>query len=412
MLKKPDRKVKLLKIQNPDMGAHQWKPLLLVSYIFLFTGAIICMNDVLLPSLKDFFHLSYVQASFVQQSFYLVYLIFPIPIAYYISRYGYKISLVTALAVCSLGAAFFIPAYYTASYPLALTAIFIISIGVTLVNVAANPLAALLGEPSGSHIRVNFVQLFSRIGYAATPLIATRLIYGTNGVIQFHIPYMLLGAGTLIFAIFILFSAIPALKPEALKGFSFFTIVKESRKYPQLFWGAITMFFYVGAEACTAGFFISYLRDVSGFNADEAAKYLTYYYIASTIVCIIGIYLLQYVSPGKLVAWFGAGMIAMYLLAISTNTSWNPWYLIGMGGFISIIFPSVFSLSIEGVGSFTEKGSALVNISIVGGAVFPPLQGFIADWKGVQLSYIVPCICFVLIVLYGIFCHRLKTKII
>ena len=331
---------------------------------------------------------------------------FPIPIAYYISRYGYKISLVTALAVCSAGAAFFIPAYYAGSYPLALTAIFIISIGVTLVNVAANPLAALLGDPSGSHMRVNFVQLFSRIGYAATPLVATKLIYGSAGSIHFHIPYLLLGTGTLIFAIFILFSAIPALKPEALKGFSFIAIVKESRKYPQLFWGALTMFFYVGAEACTAGFFISYLRDVSHLDAEEAAKFLTYYYIASTIVCVAGIYLLQYVSPGKLVAWFGGGMITMYLLAIVTNTSFNQWYLIGMGAFISIIFPSVFSLSIEGIGNFTEKGSALVNISIVGGAIFPPIQGFIADWKGVQVSYIIPCICFVLIVLYGIFCHR------
>ncbi|MFT3700868.1 MAG: MFS transporter [Agriterribacter sp.] len=385
---------------------HQWKPLLLVSYIFLFTGSIICMNDVLLPSLKDFFHLSYVQASFVQQSFYLVYLIFPIPIAYYISKYGYKISLVTALIICSIGASFFVPAYYASSYPLALIAIFIISIGVTLINVAANPLAALLGDPSGSHMRVNFVQLFSRIGYSLTPLLATRLIYSNNGSIQFHIPYAILGIGTFIFALFILFSAIPALKPEAIKGFSFFSIVKESRKYPQLFWGAITMFFYMGAESCTAGFFISYLRDVSGFSADEAAKFLTYYYIASTIVCIIGIYLLQYISPGKLVAWFGAGMIAMYLLAILTTSSWNAWYLIGMGGFISIVFPSIFSLSIEGVGSFTEKGSALVNISIVGGAVFPPLQGLLADWKGVQISYIVPCLCFVLIVLYGIFCHR------
>ncbi|MCW3118650.1 MAG: transporter [Chitinophagaceae bacterium] len=389
---------------------HQWKPLLLVSYVFLFTGSIICMNDVLLPSLRDFFKLSYVQASFIQQSFYLVYLIFPIPIAYYISRYGYKTGLVTALAVCSMGSLFFIPAFYFQSYALALIALFVISIGVTLVNVAANPLAALLGDPSGSHIRVNFVQLFSRIGYSVTPLVATRLIYGSSGSVRFHIPYMILGAGTLIFALFILFSAIPALKPEILKGFSFFSILKESRRYPQLFWGAIAMFFYVGAEACTAGFFISYLRDVAGFDADRSATFLTYYYIASSVVCVIGIYLLRFFSPGKLVAVFGLGMIAMYLLAVSTTTSWNQWYLIGMGAFISIVYPSVFSMSIEGAGSFTEKGSALVNTAVVGGAVFPPLQGWLADSLGVQISYIVPCACFVVIVAYGIFCNRQAVK--
>ncbi|RYF84567.1 MAG: MFS transporter, partial [Chitinophagaceae bacterium] len=159
---------------------HQWKPLLLVSYVFLFTGAIICMNDVLLPSLKDFFGLNYLQATFIQQSFYIVYLIFPIPIAYYVSRYGYKVSIITSLLICSFGGLLFLPAYYLASYPIALISVFVISVGVTLVNVVANPLAALLGEPSGAHLRVNFVQLFSRIGYSFTPIIATGLIYGVS----------------------------------------------------------------------------------------------------------------------------------------------------------------------------------------------------------------------------------------
>lgn len=391
---------------------HQWKPLLLVAYVFLFTGSIICMNDVLLPSLKDFFHLSYVQASMVQQSFYLVYLIFPIPIAYYISRYGYKTALVTALVICSIGGALFIPAYYSMSFALALVAVFIISIGVTLVNVAANPLAALLGDPSGAHVRVNFVQLFSRIGYSLTPIVATKLIYGDNGNITFHIPYLILGVGTLLFALFIFFSSLPALKPEVEKGFNLVAIIKGSRKYPQLFWGAIIMFFYMGAESGTAGFFISYLRDVSGFNPDQTARFLTYYYIASTVVCVIGIFLLQVVSPGRLVALFGIGMVLMYLLAAFTRSEWNPWYLIGMGAFISIMFPSIFSLGIEGAGGFTEKGSALINIAVVGGAVFPPLQGMVADARGVQLSYLVPCFCFILIIVYGIFCDRRHTKFI
>ncbi len=388
---------------------HQWKPLLLVSCIFLFTGSIICMNDVLLPSLKDFFQLSYVQASFVQQSFYLVYLIFPIPIAWYISRYGYKTSLITALIICSAGAMLFMPAYHMASYVLSLVSLFIISIGVTLVNVAANPLAALLGHESGAHVRVNFVQLFSRIGYSFTPIIATRLIYGNGSTQTFHIPYLILGIGTLLLAAIIFFSAFPSMKPEKLKGFTLSSIIKESRQYPQLVWGAVAMFFYMGAESCTAGFFISYLKEVAGFDADHTARFLTYYYITSTAFCILGIYLLQHFSAGKLVALFGLGMVSMYLPASLTTSSLNPYYLLGMGAFISIVFPSIFSLGIEGAGSFTEKGSALINMAIVGGAVFPPIQGFIADRKSVQLSYLVPCFCFVIIILYGLFCARRKS---
>lgn len=215
---------------------HQWKPLLLVGYVFLFAGSVICMNDVLLPTLKDVFHLSYLQASFIQQSFWSVYLIFPIPCAYFISRFGYKTSVITALAICGFGCMLFLPAYYFHSYIVVLVAIFIISTGTTLINVAANPLAAMLGHPSGAHARVNIVQFFGRIGYLLTPIIATSLIYSSGNSITFHFPYLILGTGTFLLAIFIFFSALPSLKPDVLKDFSFFSILKESRKYPQLFW--------------------------------------------------------------------------------------------------------------------------------------------------------------------------------
>ncbi len=254
---------------------HQWRSLLLVACVFLFTGSLICMNDILLPSLKDLFKLSYVQATFIQQSFFLVYLIFPIPIAYFISKFGYRKSVATALAICGAGCMLFLPAYFSLSYIIALLAIFIVSIGVAMINVAANPLAALLGHPSGSHVRVNIVQLFSRVGYSFTPIVATRLIY-SNDSISFHLPYLFIGIGTVLFALLILFSSLPALKPEALKDFSFVSIVKQSRKYPQLFWGAIIMFFYMGAEAGTAGFFINYLRDnsIAGFSAEKLRSFL------------------------------------------------------------------------------------------------------------------------------------------
>jgi MFS transporter, FHS family, L-fucose permease len=392
---------------------HQWKPLLLVACVFFFAGPIICMNDISLPTMKDFFKLSYAQASFIQQSFWIVYLIFPLPIAYYISRVGYKTSIITALAICSFGSTLMLPAFYYSSYIFALSAILIMSIGVAVINVSANPLAALLGHPSGGHVRVNIIQLFSRIGFTLTPVIATSLIYGSNHSISFHLPYLILGFGTFLVAIFILFSALPSLKPDVLKGFSFLSVLKGSRKYPQLFWGAIVMFFYMGAETGTAGFFINYLRDssIAGFSVEKAAKFLTYYYIASAVFSFAGIFLLQFVSAGKIVAFFGAGLVILYLLIAFTTSEWNPYYLLGIGAFISILFATIFSLGIEGAGKYTEKGSALINMAIVGGAVFPPLQGMIADFKGVQISYLIPCFCAVLVVVYGIFSHRRSLQI-
>lgn len=381
--------------------------------VFLFVGAIVCMNDILLPSLKTLFHLSYTQSTRVQQSFYIVYLFTPIPIAFFIAKWGYKISLLAALIICALGCFLFIPAYWNSSFFLAMISLFTVAIGIALINVAANPLAAMLGEPDGSHARVNFVQVFSRIGYSFTPIIGTKLIYASDHRILFYRPYLFIGIGTFLMAILIYFSSMPSLKPAIEKGFSFRAIINGARKYPQLFWGAIAMFFYVGAEACTAGFFINYLQDpsIAGFSTNKAGDYLSYYYIAATIIGFLSIYLFRFFSAGKLVAIFGSGMVILLLLCAISHSSFNPYCMVGLGVFISILFPTVFSLGIEKLGDFTERGSALMNIAIVGGAVFPPLQGMVADAAGLQLSYLVPCVCFALIVVYGLFCARLEARV-
>ena len=179
---------------------HQYKPLLLLSLIFLMVGSLFCMNDILLPSLITNFKLNYTQATMIQVAFYLTYILFPIPIAWMIHKYGYKVSLLVAVVSCAIGCAFFLPAKYFNSYPLVLLAIFVISTGITIINVAANPFATLLGDPEGSHQRINFVQVFSRVGYAATPLVATALIYNKAGEVRFDIPYLLLAICLLIIA--------------------------------------------------------------------------------------------------------------------------------------------------------------------------------------------------------------------
>ena len=385
---------------------HLWIPLLIVSCIFLFTGAIICMNDILLPSLKNYFQLSFLQASLVQQCFFVVYLLFPIPIAWFIARKGYRNALGTALLTCSIGALLFLPAYWLSSFVLSLLSVFVISLGVALVNVAANPLAALLGKPEGAHVRVNLVQLFSRIGYSVTPVAATRLIYTETKDIRFHLPYLVIGIGTLVFAVLIFRSRLPDRKPELQTGFSLASILKDAKKYPYLVGGAIAMFFYMGAEAGTAGFMTSYLQEVAGMPTEKSADFLSYYYVASTITCVVGIFLLHYFRAARLLTLFSLGMILMYVLAIFTRSGWNPVWIIGMGVFISIVFPSIFSLSIVDLGDFTEKGSALINTTIVGGAVFPPLQGLLADGSSVRWSYLVPLACFVVVLWYGWYCSR------
>lgn len=382
---------------------HQVKPLLLLSLMFLMVGALFCMNDILLPSLITYFKLNYTQATSIQFTFYLTYIIFPIPIAMLIHRYGYKVSLVLAVLICAVGCALFIPAKYLDSYPLVLTAIFVISTGITIINVAANPFAAMLGTPEGAHQRINFVQVFSRIGYAATPLLATSMIYNKSGKIQFDLPYLWLAISLFIILLVMFFSKLPSMKPGKDELFSLKGIIKEAMGYKQLFYGVIAMFFYMGAESCTAGFFIPYLKTVLGYKDVQAANYLTLYYIFTAIMGVIALFLLKYIKANKLVGVFGIGMILLFILCIFYNTGFNEYLLAGLGLFLSIMFPTLFSLAIEDIGSFTGKGSALLNFSIIGGSIFPPIQGMIADNQGVQISYIVPMICFIVITLYAFF---------
>lgn len=385
---------------------HQYKPLLLLSLMFFMVGSLFCMNDILLPSLITHFKLNYTQATMIQFTFYLTYIIFPIPIAWMIHKYGYKVSLLTALVTCALGSAFFFPAKIFDSYPLVLTAIFIISTGLTIINVAANPFASLLGDPEGAHQRINFVQVFSRIGYAVTPAAATTLIYNQMGEIRYHFPYLLLAAILLMVALLMFLSKLPAMKSGDDEIFSLKGIIREGYSHRHLFYGVFAMFFYMGAEASTCGFFIPYLKSVLGFTDQKAASFLTLYYILTAVMGMLAVIMLKYVKAHRLVGYFGIGMIILYFLSIFFNTGYNEYILAGLGLFLSIMFPTIFSLAIEEIGSFTGKGSALLNFAIVGGSFFPPIQGLIADRHGVQVSYIIPLFCFVMVTIYAFWYTR------
>ena len=393
---------------------HHYKPLAMLSLMFYMVGSLFCMNDILLPSLITHFSLNYTQATMIQFSFYLTYILFPIPIAWMIFRFGYKISLIVAVLTCALGGLVFYPAKILDSYPLVLIAIFIISTGLTIINVAANPFASLLGDPEGAHQRINFVQVFSRVGYAVTPAVATVLIYNSAGDIRFHFPYLILAILLVLVAVLMLVTKIPSVKPDESEKFVLKGIMKEGYSHRHLFFGVFAMFFYMGAEACTCGFFIPYLKSVLNFSDQRAASYLSLYYIFTAAMGMIAVFMLKYIKAYKLVGAFGIGMLVLYVIAIMFNTGHNELVLAGLGLFLSVMFPTIFSLAIEDIGSFTEKGSALLNFALIGGSIFPPLQGMIADRAGVQFSYVVPLFCFVMITIYAFWFTRepiLKRKL-
>ena len=381
---------------------HDKIPVALISAMFLTIGVMFCMNDILLPIVKEMFNLTYLEATFIQISFYVVYIIWPLLISKTIALYGYKRNIIGAMVICVFGSLLFVPASFLGSYALILLGVFTISTGVTIVNVAANPYAALLGSADGAHVRLNFVQAFSRVGYAATPLVASILIFGTaGGDPKIHVPYLLLSALIIGVIILMLLFQLPDYKPLLPEKISLLTIFSKSRNYRQLYYGIPTMFFYVGAEACTSGFFISYMT-THDYSQETAATFLTFYYVLAASFALLGAWLLRVIRASALLAIFGFGMLSCYALVIWEPVAVAPYALIAAGGFLSIMFPTVFGLAIENLKDFTEKGSALLNFAIVGGAVFPPLQGLIADTYGISLSYIVPAICIVVVTAYGL----------
>ena len=217
---------------------------------------------------------------------------------------------------------------------------------------------------------------------------------------------MLLASVLLMVALLMFVSRLPAMKPENDEQFSLKGIMKEGYSHRHLFFGVFAMFFYMGAEASTCGFFIPYLKSVLGFTDQKAASYLTLYYILTAVMGLLAVVILKYVKAHRLVGIFGLGMIVLYLLSILFNTGYNEFILAGLGLFLSIMFPTIFSLAIEEIGDFTGKGSALLNFAIIGGSVFPPIQGMIADQHGVQVSYVIPLFCFVMVTIYAFYFTR------
>lgn len=387
------------------MNQNHNKSILLLCLMFLLVGAMFTMNDILLPVVMEFFDISYTQATLIQVSFYIPYILFPIPIAILILKYGYKVSLIVSLFLCAFGCLLFYPAQLLNSYITVLSGIFILSTGIAVINVAAIPLISFLGDVKGSHSRINFVQSFSRIGYAVTPVIATSFIFknAEEEAIKFYLPYMVLFVLLILIAIVFWFSKIPAMKSED-STFNIKEVIKEAREYPHLIFGIVAMFFYVGAEACTAGFFIPYLTSQYGFTVSEASGYLTLYYVFSAIMGIIAaVWLLRFIKARILVGGLGLFMVLIFIICIYFDTGYNEYLMASLGIGLSVMFPTIFSLAIEDLQDFSAKGSALLNFAIVGGAVFTPIQGLLADLYSVAFSYYVPLICFLVVTMYAFF---------
>ena len=404
---------------------------IMVTSLFFMWGFVHNLDPILIPHLKKSFSLSTLQSSLVDSAVFIAYFLMALPAGFIMKKYGYKTGIITGLALFAIGSFLIIPAANTQQYVFFLTALFIIACGLTILETAANPYASLLGDPSSSTQRLNFAQSFNGLAATLAPIIGARMILTQEtskdalkamdaGARQIALaseaatvktPYFVLGCLIVFIAIIFAFIKLPAIKVESDNNSG--KSILHPFRHKHLLGAVIAQFFYVGAQVCVFSFFILFAVKAAGIDKIKAADYLGWGCgMAFMIGRFVGTFVMRYIAPPKLLALYAFMCILLCLVAINTLGMIPVYSVIGIAFFMSIMFPTIFSLGIKELGADTELGSSLIIMSIVGGALLPPVLGYICDvTHNIQLGYIVPLACFIFVFWYGWKGHIVKEVV-
>jgi FHS family L-fucose permease-like MFS transporter len=391
------------------------RPLAVLTSLFFMWGLITSLNDILVPHLKAMFSLSYVQAMLVQFCFFTAYFFVSLPAGWLMQKIGYQRGLIIGLCTVGVGCLLFYPAASLRAYPFFLGALFVLAAGITLLQVAANPYVTLLGKPETASSRLNLTQAFNSLGATLGPLVGAVTILGAadhaaaaaNDASSVQGPYLVLAA-----LLFVLAGAVALFRlPDVRSGQGAASAAQAEGSIwsvRHLVLGAVGIFCYVGAEVSTGSFLVSLMSDpaIAGLSHAAAGKYLALYWGAAMVGRFIGSALMQKLRASVVLA--GAAVINALLIgmAISVGGPAAMWALLLTGLFNSIMFPTLFSLALEGLGALTSKGSGVLCMAIVGGAIVPLLQAGLADHLSLLFSFVVPLLCYLFIAYYGLRGHK------
>ena len=394
-------------------------PLTAMTTLFFLWGFITVLNDVLIPRLKGVFDLTYFEAMLVQFCFFGAYFIVSIPAGILVKQLGYKKGILTGLVVASIGCMLFYPAVVVHEYWLFLGALFVLAAGVTVLQVSANPYVAALGPVKTASSRLNLAQALNALGTTVGPYVGGILFFGTAGTLaasaasaeSVKVPYLMLAAALLIIAIVFAFIKLPEIEGHKEEN----NPVNETRSLtqaPHLTMGVFAIFCYVGGEVAIGSFLVNFFGEahIAGLEEHAAAALISYYWGGAMVGRFIGSAALQKIAPSKALAFNACMVIALLLVTIFTQGNVALYAVLAIGLFNSIMFPTIFSVAIERLGSLTSKGSGWLCLAIVGGAFVPLLQGYIADVVNIQQSFFVPLVCYVFIAWYGLNVVRLAKK--
>ncbi|MFQ3196324.1 MAG: FHS family L-fucose permease-like MFS transporter [Paraglaciecola sp.] len=391
---------------------HRFALVSLTSLFFMW-GFITAMNDILIPHLKGVFSLNYTQAMLIQFCFFGAYFIVSIPAGRLVKKIGFQKGISAGLTIACIGCLLFIPAATNKIYWLFLAALFVLASGITILQVAANPLVTLLGNPATASSRLTLTQAFNSLGTTIAPIIGGILIFSAvageseASADTVILPYVALAAILFFLAIIFLKLALPNMDmahQTSEHSPSDNQTTQSPLQHRHLVLGAIGIFVYVGGEVSIGSFLVNFFGEahIAGLAESEAAGYIAYYWGGAMVGRFIGAALMQRVSATKLLAFNSIASITLIAIAITTSGSLAMWSILLVGFFNSIMFPTIFSLALAGLGQQTSKGSGILCLAIVGGALVPLMQGVLADTIGLQLSFILPLTCYLYIAYYGL----------
>jgi MFS transporter, FHS family, L-fucose permease len=400
-------------------------PLILVTSLFFLWAFGVNLNDILIPHLKKGFHLSDFRSSLIQTAFFGGYFLAALPAGWLMEKIGYKRGILVGLLTCATGALLFIPAASVRLYGFFLFALFVMACGQGVLEVAANPYVTILGPPESSERRLNFAQSFNSVGAVVTPIFGAAFILSgveysraqlsamTPAQLQAYEvaeantvkgPYLVIAVLFLAVAALIFFSKLPEVReeddaeatPNAAGG------LRGLWPYKHLLKGVLAQFFYVGAQVGVASFVIRFAQySMPGLPEKQAANYLKLHLLGFMIGRFAGSAMMKRIAASRLLSLFGvSALICLMIVLLGTGVA-PMWALVLLGFFHSIMFPTIFALSLKHLGPHTKLGSSLLVMSIIGGAVFPAVMGYISDMSSIRYAFWVPLFCHIYVLYFA-----------
>ncbi len=393
-----------------DSNKSYLVPFILVTSLFFLWGMANIMNSALIAHFQPVFEISRAQALFIETAFYLGYFTIALPAGFFMERYSYKKGILLGLVLYAIGALLFIPSAKLLTFGFFLGALYIIASGLAFLETAANPYVTILGKPESSVQRLNFSQSFNGLALVVGPWIAGRFIFaGNEGAMTtvaekqqaadaVILPYAMIAGVVLLVAFLFYLTRMPEpAKGQALK------FDKNIFKKRHLTYAVIAQLFYVGAQAGIWGITINYVIEILPGTSKETASQSflaigTFLFVAGRF---LGTWMMTFIKDHKLLTAYAGAAALLCLTGVLAEGYIAVYAVLGVNFFMSIMFPTIFALGVKDLGANTKLGSSFIIMAIVGGAILPPVMGYMADEIGIQQSFILPTICFLVVLIYG-----------